>query len=141
MLKSETSGGLSEELTGKNANILLLMSGSIACAKASSLISEWSKQDHSVRVACTHSVAEFVGPATLQGLGAEMVFDNVFATLEGGYSVMDLYKGVLNLTAGINGEPMPIVEQETDSAILVWDAYEMNKNMVLSNLSKYWDIS
>lgn len=80
MLKSETSGGHSEELTGKNANILLLMSGSIACAKASSLISEWSKQGHSVRVACTRSVAEFVGPATLQGLGAEMVFDNVFAT-------------------------------------------------------------
>jgi acetoin utilization deacetylase AcuC-like enzyme len=68
-------------------------------------------------------------------------FDNVFATLEGGYSVMDLYKGVLNLTAGINGEPMPIVEQETDSAMLVWDTYEMNKNMVLSNLSKYWTIS
>lgn len=79
MLKSETSGGFSEELTGKNANILLLMSGSIACAKASSLISEWSKQGHRVRVACTRSVAEFVGPATLQGLGAETVFDNVFA--------------------------------------------------------------
>lgn len=68
-------------------------------------------------------------------------FDNVFATLEGGYSIMDLYKGVLNFTAGINGEPMPIIEKETDSEILVWDAYEMNKNMVLSNLSKYWTIS
>ncbi len=60
-------------------NILLLMSGSIACAKASSLISEWSKRGHAVRVVCTRSVAEFVGPATLQGLGAETVFDNVFA--------------------------------------------------------------
>jgi len=60
-------------------NILLLMSGSIACAKASTLISEWTKQGHQVRVACTRSVSEFVGPATLQGLGAEMVFDNVFA--------------------------------------------------------------
>ncbi len=55
------------------------MSGSIACAKASSLISEWTKQGHKVRVACTRSVAEFIGPATLQGLGAETVFDNVFA--------------------------------------------------------------
>jgi len=79
MLKSETNGSLPEELIGKNINILLLMSGSIACAKASSLISEWSKLGHRVRVACTRSVAEFVGPATLQGLGAEMVFDNVFA--------------------------------------------------------------
>lgn len=60
-------------------NILLLMSGSIACAKASTLISDWSKRGHSVRVACTRSVAEFIAPATLQGLGAEMVFDNVFA--------------------------------------------------------------
>jgi len=59
-------------------NILLLMSGSIACAKASSLISEWTKQGHEVRVACTRSVAEFVGSSTLQGLGAGMVFDNVF---------------------------------------------------------------
>jgi len=55
------------------------MSGSIACAKASSLISDWTKQGHTVRVACTRSVAEFVGASTLQGLGAEVVFDNVFA--------------------------------------------------------------
>ncbi|MGB7450756.1 MAG: bifunctional phosphopantothenoylcysteine decarboxylase/phosphopantothenate--cysteine ligase CoaBC [Lysobacterales bacterium] len=79
MLKSEVNGVPPAELSGKGANILLLMSGSIACAKASSLISEWSKQGHKVRVACTRSVAEFVGPATLQGLGAETVFDNVFA--------------------------------------------------------------
>ena len=61
------------------SNILMLMSGSIACAKASSLISEWTKRGHRIRVACTRSVAEFVGHSTLQGLGAEMVFDNVFA--------------------------------------------------------------
>jgi len=79
MLKSDTTGSLLEKFIGKTTNILLLMSGSIACAKASSLISEWSKQGHNVRVACTRSVAEFVGPATLQGLGAETVFDNVFA--------------------------------------------------------------
>ncbi len=59
-------------------NILLLMSGSIACAKASSLISEWTKSGHKVRVGCTRRVAEFVGLSTLQGLGAEAVFDNVF---------------------------------------------------------------
>jgi len=70
MLKSETKS--------TQPNILLLMSGSIACSKASSLISEWTKQGSQVRVACTRSVAEFVGPSTLQGLGAELVFDNVF---------------------------------------------------------------
>jgi phosphopantothenoylcysteine decarboxylase/phosphopantothenate--cysteine ligase len=61
------------------ANILLLMSGSIACAKASSLISEWTKLGHKVRLVCTRSVKEFIGPATLQGLGAQRVFDDVFA--------------------------------------------------------------
>lgn len=76
MLKSETPVA---EKSGTSANILLLMSGSIACAKASSLISEWSKLGHTVRVACTRSVKEFIGAATLQGLGAETVFDNVFA--------------------------------------------------------------
>ncbi len=66
------------ENTQVSPNILLLMSGSIACAKASSLVSEWSKRGFAVRVVCTRSVAQFVGPATLQGLGAELVFDNVF---------------------------------------------------------------
>ena len=70
---------LKSEAEGRAVNILLLMSGSIACAKASSLISEWSKQGHRVRIACTRSVKEFVGTSTLQGLGAEVVFDNVFA--------------------------------------------------------------
>jgi len=82
MLKSEIQDSQPvKDFTGAT-NILLLMSGSIACAKASSLISEWTKQGHKVRVACTRSVAQFVGPSTLQGLGAEMVFDNVFAAGE-----------------------------------------------------------
>jgi phosphopantothenoylcysteine decarboxylase/phosphopantothenate--cysteine ligase len=54
------------------------MSGSIACAKASSLISEWTKRGSKVRVACTRSVAEFLGQSTLEGLGAELVLDSVF---------------------------------------------------------------
>ena len=72
MLKSEAEAKYPGQHGASTANILLLMSGSIACAKASSLISEWTKQGHKVRVACTRSVAEFVGPATLQGLGAEI---------------------------------------------------------------------
>jgi len=78
MLKSEADVKYPGQHGASTHNILLLMSGSIACAKASSLISEWTKQGHKVRVACTRSVAGFVGPATLQGLGAEIVFDNVF---------------------------------------------------------------
>jgi len=79
MLKSEAAAEHPGEQTTNSRNILLLMSGSIACAKASSLISEWTKHGHKVKVACTRSVAEFIGSATLQGLGAETVFDHVFA--------------------------------------------------------------
>lgn len=58
--------------------ILLLMSGSIACAKATQLISDWTKAGHVVRVAITASVPHFVGRATLEGLSGEAVFDHTF---------------------------------------------------------------
>ena len=60
-------------------NILVLMSGSIACAKATALISEWVKRGHAVRVACTPSVENFVGHATLEGLSGHPVFADAFA--------------------------------------------------------------
>jgi phosphopantothenoylcysteine decarboxylase/phosphopantothenate--cysteine ligase len=66
------------ESKNSGSNILLLMSGSIACSKASSLVSAWTKHGSEVRVACTRSVAEFIGHAELADLGARMVFDNVF---------------------------------------------------------------
>ena len=65
--------------SSERTRILLMMSGSIACAKASTLISSWVKRGYTVRVACTLGASEFTGPATLQGLGAESVFDQVFA--------------------------------------------------------------
>ena len=60
-------------------NILLLMSGSIACAKASGLVSSWVKQGHQVQVACTPSVAEFIGHATLEGFSGRPVLGSAFA--------------------------------------------------------------
>ena len=53
-------------------NILLLMSGSIACAKATGLVSAWVKAGHAVEVACTRSVAKFVGHATLEVTKAQI---------------------------------------------------------------------
>ena len=70
---------MNNEANPDNGNLLLLMSGSIACAKASTLISEWRQRGGKVRVVCSRNVAEFIAPAALQGLGAELVFDNVFA--------------------------------------------------------------
>lgn len=59
-------------------NILMLMSGSIACAKATQLISAWTRAGHTVRVATTGSVSHFVGRATLEGLSGERVFADTF---------------------------------------------------------------
>jgi phosphopantothenoylcysteine decarboxylase/phosphopantothenate--cysteine ligase len=59
--------------------ILLMMSGSIACAKATGLISCWRKKGHDVKVVCTHSVFEFVGKATLEGLSDQSVISSVFS--------------------------------------------------------------
>ena len=58
--------------------ILFMMSGSIACAKATGLISTWRKAGHAVRVAATASVANFVGRATLEGLSGEPLFEDTF---------------------------------------------------------------
>jgi phosphopantothenoylcysteine decarboxylase/phosphopantothenate--cysteine ligase len=70
----------SSKETTKSEKILLLMSGSIACAKASALISAWVKQGHEVRVACTRSVSEFLGHATIEGFSGHPVLDDAFAT-------------------------------------------------------------
>lgn len=70
---------LKSDQTLPRPNILLLMSGSIACAKASTLISEWTKRGHQVRVSCTRGAARFISPATLQSLGAGLVLDDVFS--------------------------------------------------------------
>ncbi|MEE4173019.1 MAG: phosphopantothenoylcysteine decarboxylase [Xanthomonadales bacterium] len=60
------------------SHILFMMSGSIACAKATGLISAWRKAGHRVRVATTASVANFVGRATLEGLSGEPLFEDTF---------------------------------------------------------------
>ena len=59
-------------------NILFMMSGSIACAKATGLISTWRKAGHAIRVAATPSVANFVGRATLEGLSGHPLFEDTF---------------------------------------------------------------
>ncbi len=58
--------------------ILLLMSGSIACAKATGLISLWKKRGHDVKVVCSDSVFEFIGKATIEGLSGEAVMSSTF---------------------------------------------------------------
>jgi phosphopantothenoylcysteine decarboxylase/phosphopantothenate--cysteine ligase len=61
-------------------NILMLMTGSIACAKATSLISLWTKRGHNVTIIASPSALEFVGIATLEGLSGNSVLTSVFET-------------------------------------------------------------
>lgn len=61
-----------------DSRILFMMSGSIACAKATGLISAWVKDGHEVQVAATASVANFVGRATLEGLSGRPLFEDTF---------------------------------------------------------------
>lgn len=59
---------------------LLLMTGSIACAKATSLISEWVKQGDQVRVVTSPGALNFVGMATLEGLSQQSVMTSTYET-------------------------------------------------------------
>ncbi|MCP3927960.1 MAG: histone deacetylase family protein [Bacteroidetes bacterium] len=65
-------------------------------------------------------------------------FDNLFATLEGGYNVEELPLCIDNFVAGINGKDMPHKERETDTMLQKWDEYDLRTQSLIKNLSKYW---
>ena len=65
-------------------------------------------------------------------------FDNVFATLEGGYNVEMLPRCIYNFLDGINGKKMKFKENETDSSIQTYYEYEGRKSLLQYHLSKYW---
>ncbi|MCF6226264.1 MAG: bifunctional phosphopantothenoylcysteine decarboxylase/phosphopantothenate--cysteine ligase CoaBC [Xanthomonadales bacterium] len=64
------------------SNILLLMSGSIACEKASGLIPVFRDRGDCVRVILTQSASYFVSSSKLLELGADAVFTDTFAQNE-----------------------------------------------------------
>lgn len=65
-------------------------------------------------------------------------FQNIFATLEGGYNIQELPKCIYNFLAGINGEPEPFPEPQTSSRMQVWQEYEARSHALMANLSKWW---
>ncbi len=60
----------------------MLMSGSIAAAKASGVISALVKQGHAVKVVTSRSLPNFVGTATLEGLSGQPVYHDAFTAGE-----------------------------------------------------------
>jgi acetoin utilization deacetylase AcuC-like enzyme len=67
-------------------------------------------------------------------------FPNVFATLEGGYSIEELPRCLYNFVDGFNGDPMRYIENRTESDIKVWNEYEIWLNQLLGLMKKYWEI-
>ena len=67
-------------------------------------------------------------------------FENVFATLEGGYNIEHLPACLYNFVAGFNGEEQPYHESHTETAIMVRDEYEWSAAELESKLTPYWDI-
>ena len=61
-----------------NKKILFLMSGSIACAKATGLLSKLKQDQHQIKVACTPETFQFIGSATIEGLTGERPYSSVF---------------------------------------------------------------
>lgn len=58
--------------------ILFLMSGSIACAKATGLLSRLKQDQHEIQVACTPETFQFIGSATIEGLIGVRPYSSVF---------------------------------------------------------------
>jgi phosphopantothenoylcysteine decarboxylase/phosphopantothenate--cysteine ligase len=64
--------------TMAGANILVILSGSIACYKACDAISQLVQRGHRVRAVATKAALRFVGVATLEGLTREKVAHDLF---------------------------------------------------------------
>ncbi len=65
-------------------------------------------------------------------------FDNIFATLEGGYNVDEMPKCLYNFIAGVNGAPIPYEEEATRSGMRVLETFEIYMNSIMMHLKDYW---
>lgn len=54
------------------------MSGSIACAKATGLLSKLKQDGHEIQVACTPETFQFIGSATIEGLIGVRPYSSIF---------------------------------------------------------------
>jgi phosphopantothenoylcysteine decarboxylase/phosphopantothenate--cysteine ligase len=64
--------------TMSRGNLLFLLSGSIACYKACTVISRLAQAGVTVQTVATPAALRFVGAATLEGLSGRPVFTDVF---------------------------------------------------------------
>ncbi len=67
-------------------------------------------------------------------------FENVFATLEGGYNIEEFPKCLYNFLDGINRQPQRHFERQTETDIKIWNEYELRIDSLLVNLQSHWKI-
>lgn len=65
-------------------------------------------------------------------------YDQLFATLEGGYNIEELPKCAYNFVAGVNGENQPFQEASTTSSRPIWEEYENRLHRLINYLQPYW---
>lgn len=63
----------------KNKNILVILTGSIACYKSCSVISKLKQQGHSIKVVLSPSSLQFIGAATIEGLTGEPPLTDMYS--------------------------------------------------------------
>lgn len=72
-------------MSNANKNILIILTGSIACYKACNVISKLKQKGHHVKVVMSPSSLEFIGKSTIEGLTGEAPITEMYS---GGH-VMD----------------------------------------------------
>ncbi len=63
---------------------------------------------------------------------------SIFAVLEGGYNTEVLPHCIFNFIAGINNEAIPYNEGHSSSSRTIWEQYDFDLHLGISNLSPYW---
>lgn len=63
-----------------NKNILIILTGSIACYKSCSVISRLKQKGHNLKVVLSPSSLEFIGKATIEGLTGETPITDMYAS-------------------------------------------------------------
>lgn len=67
-------------LKSNSKNILIILTGSIACYKACAIISKLKQKDHNLKIILSPSSLEFIGRATIEGLTGEPPFTDMYAS-------------------------------------------------------------
>ena len=67
-------------------------------------------------------------------------FPTFFATLEGGYNVLENKRCVESFLAGVNGESNPPPAEPTLSGMRIHETYEINLHAALGRLRTYWSM-